>query len=59
MTDLPERVKVLIGIDYPVGQRAEAGDVILTADLPESSLDWLFKDGVIVAHTDEGEEEAK
>jgi uncharacterized protein (DUF3820 family) len=39
------KYRVLVGLDYPPGKRAEAGDVV--ADLPEKSVKWLDKQGLI------------
>ena len=56
----PGPYRVNIGINYPPGRRAEAGDVV--NDLPPESLAWLLADGVIepvaglVAENEEGEE---
>lgn len=39
--------RVLQGLSYPPGRRAEPGDVI--DDLPKASVRWLLKRGAIVA----------
>lgn len=39
------RYRVLTGVDYPPGKRAEVGDVV--ADIPEKSIKWLVKQGLI------------
>ncbi len=41
------RYKVLVGIDYPPGKRAEAGDVV--DDIPATSLRWLVEGGIVEA----------
>ena len=40
-----KRYKVLKGIDYPPGRRAEPGDVV--SDIPAMSIGWLLDQGVI------------
>ena len=42
---MSDKYRVLVGVDYPPGKRAEAGDVV--ADLPEQSIKWLKKQGLI------------
>lgn len=37
--------RVLTGIDYPPGKRAEAGDVV--DDLPGKSIKWLVECGAV------------
>lgn len=37
--------RVLVGLDYPPGKRAEPGDVV--DDLPKESVKWLEEDGKI------------
>ena len=37
--------RVLVGLDYPPGKRAEPGDVV--DDLPAESVKWLEADGCI------------
>jgi hypothetical protein len=37
--------RVLVGLDYPPGKRAEAGDVV--SDLPEKSIKWLLSQNKI------------
>lgn len=39
------KYRVLVGLDYPPGKRAEAGDVV--TDLPEKSVKWLTKQGLV------------
>lgn len=39
------KYKVLVGLDYPPGKRAEAGDVV--DDLPGKSIKWLRDEGII------------
>ena len=39
------KYRALVGLDYPPGKRAEPGDVV--DDLPEKSVKWLLKDGLI------------
>jgi hypothetical protein len=39
------KYRVAVGLDYPPGKRAEAGDVV--ADLPEKSIKWLTQQGLI------------
>jgi hypothetical protein len=38
---MSDKYRVLVGVDYPPGKRAEAGDVV--TDLPERSIKWLLK----------------
>lgn len=40
------RYKVLVGIDYPPGKRAEPGDEV--DDLPATTVAWLLSCGAIV-----------
>lgn len=42
---MSDQYRVLVGMDYPPGKRAEAGDTV--ADLPEQSVKWLSKQGLI------------
>lgn len=42
---MSDKYRVLAGLDYPPGKRAEAGDVV--ADLPSGSIKWLEKQGLI------------
>lgn len=37
--------RVLVGVDYPPGKRAEAGQVV--SDLPDGSIKWLTRQGMI------------
>jgi|DEB0MinimDraft_3_1074331.scaffolds.fasta_scaffold143742_2 hypothetical protein len=39
------KYRALVGLDYPPGKRAEPGDVV--DDLPDKSVKWLLKDGLI------------
>ena len=41
------KYRVLVGLDYPPNNRAEAGDEV--SDLPSSSITWLLADGLIEA----------
>jgi hypothetical protein len=42
------KYRVIVGLDYPPGKRAEAGDIV--ADLPEKSIKWLVSQGLIEPH---------
>lgn len=42
---MSDKYRVLVGLDYPPAKRAEPGDVV--GDLPESSVKWLRKQGLI------------
>lgn len=42
---MSDKYRVLVGLDYPPGKRAEAGDVV--SDLPDGSVKWLAKQGLI------------
>jgi hypothetical protein len=42
--------KVLTGIDYSNGKRAEVGDVV--SDLPKDSITWLLATGAITETLD-------
>jgi hypothetical protein len=42
---MSEKFRALVGLDYPPGKRAEPGDVV--GDLPDSSVKWLRKQGLI------------
>ncbi len=42
---MSEKYRALVGLDYPPGKRAEAGDEV--ADLPDSSIKWLKRQGLI------------
>lgn len=42
---MSDKYRVLVGVDYPPGKRAEAGDIV--ADLPERSVKWLRRQGLI------------
>lgn len=42
---MSDKYRALVGLDYPPGKRAEPGDVV--SDLPESSVKWLRKQGLI------------
>lgn len=37
--------EVLVGIDYPPNNRAEAGDIV--SDLPKDSIAWLLDSDII------------
>lgn len=39
------KYRILIGMDYPPGKRAEAGDIV--DDLPAKSAGWLLEQGCI------------
>ena len=45
-----KRYRVAVGMNYR-NKRREPGDIV--ADLPEKSLDWLEKQGYIIAIADE------
>lgn len=42
---MSDKYRVLVGLDYPPAKRAEPGDVV--SDLPDSSVKWLRKQGLI------------
>ena len=42
---MPPKFRVLRGLNYPPGKRAEAGEV--RDDLPTESIPWLLKAGAI------------
>lgn len=44
---MSDKYRALVGLDYPPGKRAEAGQVL--TDLPEQSIKWLKKQGLIEA----------
>lgn len=37
--------RVLVGLNYPPGRRAEPGDVV--TDIPAESVGWLVEAGII------------
>jgi len=42
---MSDKYRALVGLNYPPAKRAEAGDVV--SDLPERSIKWLKKQGLI------------
>lgn len=42
---MSDKYRALVGLDYPPGKRAEAGDII--SDVPEQSVKWLVKQQMI------------
>lgn len=51
MANSKPKYRVLVGINYPPGKRAEAGDVI--DDLPHGSITALREQGVIEPATED------
>lgn len=39
------KYRALVGLDYPPGKRAEAGEVV--TDLPDKSIKWLVQQNLI------------
>jgi hypothetical protein len=42
---MSKRYRVMVGLDYPPGKRAEPGDVV--DNLPTKSVKWLLSSGKI------------
>jgi hypothetical protein len=55
--DLVASYRVLTGIDYPPGRRAEAGDVV--DDIPGKSIKWLVECGAIEKAEDKPSKKSK
>jgi len=47
------KYQVNVGINFPPGKRAEAGDVVDASELPSSSIKWLKEQGIIAAVAEE------